>query len=109
MLPGMAAIAMFLLIVTLLNTFAALRGIFGSGPARYGILAVCSLLLIGIFGLLRMKRWGWALVTGGCIVMALGDLFLFSRNHVAFFLVRGLLEMCFFLYMARTDVRERVR
>lgn len=108
MLPGMAAIAMFLLVVTMLNSFAAINGIYGHGPARYGILAVCTLLLVGIFGLLRLRRWGWALVTGGCIVIACGDLYFFGHSHVGFFAIRGLLELVFFLYLIRTDVRERV-
>jgi hypothetical protein len=108
MLPGMAAIAMFLLIVTMLNAFAALHGVFGNGPARYGILGVCTLLLAGVFGILKLRRWGWALVTGGCLVICGGDLYLYAHNHVGFFLVRSLLEMCFFLYLARPEVRQRV-
>ena len=108
MLPGMAAIAMFLLIVTMLNAFAALRGAFGVSAAKFGILGVCTLLVIGVFGLLRLRRWGWALVTAGCLVLALGDIYFFTRMHVGFFLVRGLLELCFFLYLARPEVRERV-
>ena len=109
MLPGVAAIAMFLLLVTMLNAFAALQGVFGKGPARFGILAVCTLLVAGIFGMLRLRRWGWALVTGGCLLMSCGDVFLYSKNHVGFFLVRALLELCFFLYLIRTEVRERMR
>jgi hypothetical protein len=108
-LPGMAAIAMFLLLVTMLNAFAALRGIFGAGAAKYGIFAVCSLLVVGVFGFLRLRRWGWALVTAGCLVMALGDIYLYGHNHVAFFVVRGLLEFCFFLYLIRPQIRERLR
>jgi hypothetical protein len=108
-LPGMAAISIFLLLVTMLNAFAALRGIFGAGPAKYGIFGVCSLLVVGIFGFLRLRRWGWALVTAGCLVMALGDFYLYGHNHVAFFIVRGLLELCFFLYLVRPQVRERLR
>ena len=109
MLPGVAAIAMFLLLVTMLNAFAALHGIFGAGPAKYGILFVCTLLVAGIFGMLRLKRWGWALVAGGCLVMACGDIFVYTHNHVGFFMVRALLELCFFLYLSRTEVRERLR
>src|ERR1700728_3574742 len=75
LLPGVAAIAMFLLLVTMLNAFAALRGAFGAGPARYGILAVCTLLLVGVFGLLKLRRWGWSLVAAGCLAMSCGDLF----------------------------------
>jgi len=109
LLPGMAAIGMFLLLITMLNAFAALRGAFGTGPARYGICAVCTLLLIGVFGLLRLRRWGWALCTAGCLAMAGGDTFLYVHNHVGFFAVRGLLELCFFLYLVRTEVRDRLR
>src|SRR5580658_9905905 len=108
-LPGMAAISMFLLLVTMLNAFAALRGIFGAGAAKYGIFGVCTLLVIGVFGFLRLRRWGWALVTAGCLVMSIGDIWLYGHNHVAFFIVRGLLELCFFLYLVRPPVRERLR
>ena len=108
-LPGMAAISMFLLLVTMLNAFAALRGIFGTGAAKYGIFGVCTLLVIGVFGFLRLRRWGWALVTAGCLVMSIGDLYYFSHSHVAFFIVRALLELCFFLYLVRPQVRERLR
>jgi hypothetical protein len=108
-LPGMAAISMFLLLVTMLNAFAALRGIFGTGTAKYGIFGVCTLLVVGVFGFLRLRRWGWALVTAGCLVMSIGDLYLFGHNHVGFFIVRALLELCFFLYLVRTQVRERLR
>lgn len=108
-LPGMAAISMFLLLVTMLNAFAALRGVFGAGPAKYGIFGVCTLLVVGVFGFLRLRRWGWALVTAGCLVMSIGDIWLYGHNHVAFFIVRGLLELCFFLYLVRPQVRERLR
>jgi hypothetical protein len=109
LLPGMAGIGLFLLIVTMLNSFAAMRGVFGHGPARYGILGVCSLLLVGIFGMLGLRKWGWALVTAGCLLMGLGDIWLFAHTHAGFFAVRGLLELCFFFYLARTEVRERLR
>src|SRR5471030_873484 len=88
-LPGMAAISMFLLLVTMLNAFAALRGVFGTGAAKYGIFGVCSLLVVGVFGFLRLRRWGWALVTAGCLVMSIGDIYYFSHSHVAFFVVRA--------------------
>src|SRR3978361_1776329 len=109
MLPGIAGICMFMLLVTMLNAFGAIQGAFGSAAAKYSVLAICTLLLVGIFGLLRLMRWGWALVLGGCLVMSLGDLIFFAHTHTGFFLVRGLLEMVFFLYLSRTEVRERLR
>ncbi len=109
MLPGIAGVSMFMLFLTLMNVFGALHNAFGTGTAKYGVLALCSLLVAGVFGLLRMRRWGWALVEAGTLLLALGDFFLFSRTHAAFFLVRSLFALIFFLYLARPEVRERLR
>ena len=108
MLPGIAAIAMFMIFMTMINVYAAVRGAYGAGPARYGILALCTLLAIGLFGLLRLHKWGWSLVTAGCLLFAAGDFYLFSRMHAGFFLVRGLFILVFFLYLVRTEVRDRL-
>ena len=109
MLPGIAGICMFLIFMTMMNVYAGLRGAFGEGVSKYGVLTLCTLLAVGIFGLLRLKKWGWALVTAGCMLLSAGDLFLFSRMHSGFFLVRGLFSLVFFLYLVRTEVRERLR
>ena len=109
LLPGVAGIAMFLLVLALLNTFAALKGIYGAGGGRYGVLAVCTLLVIGIFGLLRMRRWGWAIVTAGTLLLAIGYMFLFTRTYAGPFAVQSLFGMVFFLYLVRPEVRDRLR
>lgn len=109
LLPGVAGIAMFLLLLALLNTFAALKGVFGPGGGRYGVLALCTLLVAGVFGLLRMRRWGWAIVTAGALLLAAGYLFLFARTHQAPMVVQSLFGMVFFLYLIRTEVRDRLR
>ena len=109
LLPGVAGICLFMLLLALLNTFAALRGVFSGGWGRYGVLALCTLLVVGIFGLLRMLRWGWAIVTAGAILMSIGDLYIFERSHVGFFAVRSMFGLVFFLYLVRADVRERLR
>ena len=109
LLPGVAGIAMFLLVLALLNTFAALKGIFGVGGGRYGVLAVATLLVAGIFGLLRMQRWGWAITTSGALLLAVGYLFLFEKTHAGPLLVQSLFGLVFFLYLVRPEVRERLR
>jgi uncharacterized membrane protein (DUF2068 family) len=109
LLPGVAAIALYMLFMAGINAFGAIRGMFRTAAAGYGVLAVCTLLAIGVFGVLRMKRWGWALVMGGAIFLSLGDVFYFKITHAPFFLIRAALEMVFFLYLVRTDVRERMR
>jgi len=107
MLPGVAGISLFMLVLTMVNAFAALNGKFGVGSAKYGVLALCTLLAAGVFGLL--KRWGWALVLGGCLTLCLGNLFVFEKTHAGPYLVQGLFALVFFLYLVRTEVRDRLR
>ena len=109
MLPGVAMLCMYLLVLGLLNVFAALRNTFGSGGAKYSILGVCTLLVVGVFGLLRLRRWGWAIVTAGCVLMAAGYFYGFHAGHRAPYIVQGLFAMVFFLYLSRPEVRERMR
>jgi hypothetical protein len=109
MLPGVAGICLFMLVLTTINAIAALQGRFGGSNGKYGVLALCTLLAAGIFGLLRLRRWGWALVLGGCLTLFLGNLFVFQRTHAGPFLLQGLFAMVFFLYLVRTEVRDRLR
>ena len=109
MLPGMAMIGMYLLLFSMLNVFAAARNTFGMGMAKYSILGVCTLMVVGIFGLLRLRRWGWAIVNAGCILMAAGYFYGFHRAHRAPYIVQGLFALVFFFYLSRPEVRERLR
>jgi len=109
MLPGMAVIGMYLLLMGMMNAFAAVRGAFGMGAAKYSILGVCTLLVAGVFGMLRLRRWGWALVTAGCLLLAGGYFYGFHRTHIAPYVIQGLFAMLFFLYLSRPEVRERLR
>ena len=108
MLPGIAGICMFLMFMTMLNVYAGLHGSFGGGVTKYGILSLCTLLAVGIFGLLRLKKWGWALVTAGCLLLSAGDFYFYSKSHAVFFLVRGFFVLLFFLYLVRQETRERL-
>jgi hypothetical protein len=99
MLPGIAGICLFMIFMVMINVYATITGAYGRGLS----------LAIGIFGLLRLTKWGWAIVTAGCLLFASGDFFYFSRLHVGFFLVRALLVLLFFLYLVRQETRERLR
>ena len=109
MLPGMAVIGLYLLLFSMLNVFAAARNTFGGGSAKYSILGVCTLMVIGVFGMLRLRRWGWAVVNAGCILMAAGYFYGFHRAHRAPYVVQGLFALVFFFYLSRPEVRERLR
>jgi hypothetical protein len=109
MLPGVAGICLFMLVLITINAIVALQGKFGAGNGKYGVLALCTLLAAGIFGLLRLRRWGWALVVGGCLTLCAGYLFEFKKTHAGPFLLQGLFALVFFLYLVRTEVRDRLR
>ena len=108
MLPGVAGIAMFLLLLTLLNVFAALNGVFGVSYGKYGVLALCTILVAGLFGLLRMKRWGHAVALAGCLLLSASYFYVFSRVHQVPSLVQGFFMLVFFLYLVRPEVRDRM-
>lgn len=109
MLPGMALIGMFLLLLAMINAFAAVRGVYGFGPARYTVLSICTFVVVGVFGLLRLRRWGWAITAAGCLLLASGYFYGFHRTHVPPYIVLGLFDLVFFLYLIRTEVRDRLR
>ena len=109
MLPGIAGICLFMLFLTIMNVFGALRNAFGSGITKYGVLSLCTLLVVGIFGLLRMRRWGWSLVLAGCVLLFTGYFFAFEKTHFFFYLIQGLFLLVFFLYLVRDEVRSRLR
>jgi hypothetical protein len=108
MLPGIAGICLLMVLLTMANVYAALHGAFGEGAAKAGILALCTLLAAGILGMMQLRKWGWALVTAGCLLFAAGDFFIFTKTHVASLLVRGLFMLVFFLYLVRQETRERL-
>ena len=109
-LPGMAMIAIFMLALSMANAFNVLRHAELYRPsARYAILAVCTLLAIGVFGFLRLRRWGWALLLGGTFCYSLGNVVLFFQGKQLAYLLPAAFTLVFFLYLVRDQVRDRVR
>jgi hypothetical protein len=109
MLPGVAGICLFMLVVSLVGVIGVFTGQFSGTGARYAVLPVCTMIVIGVFGLLRLKRWGWALVLGGTLMLSFGYLFMSRVLHNPGMLVMAGFALCFFLYLVRPEVRERLR
>ena len=110
LLPGIAGISIYMLITAMMGVFTAFRGPAANNPsARLVILPVCTMIVVGVFGLLRMKRWGWALVLAGTLMLMLGYLYVGHAMHNPGVYVMAGLDLLFFLYLARPEVRERLR
>jgi hypothetical protein len=109
MLPGMAMIAIFMLFIALANSVNVIvhRDV-TRASAMYAILIVSTFIVIGVFGFLRLRRWGWALLLGGCFFYSLGNVTLFAQTHQPGYLLPAAFAMVFFLYLVRTEIRDRV-
>ena len=105
MLPGIAGICLYMMVVALTGVFGAVRGAFPPMIA----LPICTLLVVGIFGLLRLRRWGWAMVAAGSLLISL--MYGWMARHMALprLWVMAGLDLCMFLYLIRAQVRERLR
>ena len=108
MLPGVAGICMWMLVVATVGVFGALRGVY-TGHSRYVVLPVCTMIVVGVFGLLRLRRWGWAVVLAGTLLLSFGYGYIARTQGTPALWVMSLLNLCFFLYLVRPEVRERMR
>ena len=104
MLPGIAGICVYMLVVALVGVFGALRGVYPPLVA----LPVCTMIAIGVFGLMRLRRWGWALVTAGSLFLSGMYGWMARSMSQPRFWVMAALDLCFFLYLVRQETREQL-
>ncbi|MGA2674104.1 MAG: hypothetical protein ABSE99_12855 [Terracidiphilus sp.] len=104
-LPGLVAISLYLLALAGVIVWGVVAG--RHYPPLFLVLAV------GFFtasaGLLRLFRWAWAMALAAVFLLAIYNLWIFSSLHQGPALVQGLLNLVFFLYLVRPEVRERLR
>jgi hypothetical protein len=105
LLPGIAGICLYMLVVAITGAFGALRGVYPTMIA----LPICTLIVVGVFGLLRMRRWGWAIVAAGSLLLSIMYGWLARHLAVPRLWVMSALDLCMFLYLIRAEVRERLR
>jgi glycerol-3-phosphate acyltransferase PlsY len=104
-LPGVAAISLYLLL---------LAGVVIVGVATGNHYPPLFLIFSAVFlatsaGLLLLLRWAWALALAAVFLLVAYDLWIFSSQHQVSALVQGLLNLVFFLYLVRPEVRGKLR
>lgn len=104
LLPGIVAIALYMLVLSAVVTFDVIGG-------RYQplFLVLAALFVTASFGLLRMFRWAWALTLSAVFLLMSYNLWLFLAQKQPPGAVQGALNLVFFLYLVRVDVRSRLR
>jgi hypothetical protein len=103
-LPGMAGIALYMLAISAVIAFGV------AGHHLPPLFLVVSLLTgCATFGLLRQKRWGWALSLAATFLLMIYQFYLLFRLHEAPRGFLGALNLILFLYLVRPEVMERLR
>jgi hypothetical protein len=108
-LPGMAAISLWMLALALMGVTGVLTGHYPSGAARIAILMLCSVFAAAGLGLIRMRRWGWALTLGAVFLSMCFACYSLFRFHQGQWVVMALINLVFFLYLVRREVIGRLR
>ncbi|MFZ1086307.1 MAG: hypothetical protein WAN35_15190 [Terracidiphilus sp.] len=104
-LPGLAAISLYLLILAGVILF----GILSARHYPLIFLFFAAALLTSSAGLILLQRWAWAMALGAVFLLSAYDVWIFFRSHQGPALVQGLLNLVFFLYLVRTEVRGKLR
>jgi hypothetical protein len=103
-LPGLAAISLYLLVLAVVIVIGVVNG--RHYPTLFLLLAAG--FLSASAGLLRLLRWAWALALSAVFLLAVYNLWFFLSQHQFSALIQGLLNLVFFLYLVRPEVRERL-
>jgi hypothetical protein len=103
-LPGLAAISLYLLLLSVVLVVGAMSGHY---PKLFLVLPVFLLASCG--GLIMLFRWAWAMALAAVLLLSAYNFWLFAHFHLAPSIIQGLLNLVFFLYLVRTEVREKLR
>jgi hypothetical protein len=104
-LPGLLAISFYLLVLA----GVIILGVAGGRHYPPLFLLLAAAFMAASAGLILRLRWAWALALGAVFLLACYNMWVFSIQHVAPALVQGLLNLVFFLYLVRTEVRAKLR
>jgi uncharacterized membrane protein (DUF2068 family) len=109
LLPGMAAIALWMIVTALFGAFGVISHRFPAGAQATGVLAIAVILVAAAMGLMRLRRWGWALSLAAALLSMAFYFWSMARFRQFPFIVMGTVNLVFFLYLVRPEVRERLR
>jgi hypothetical protein len=103
-LPGLGGIALYMLVLAGVSILGVVNGQF-----RPTYLVFSAFFFTAALGLLLMFRWAWALSLAAVVLLVTLFTWKFLTEHQYPFLVQGLLNLVFFLYLVRTEVRSKLR
>ncbi len=103
-LPGLAAISLYLLVLAVVIVVGVVGGHY------HALLLILPVFLFAACGGLLMRfRWAWAMALSAVLMLGGYNLWIFARQYMVPALIQGMLNMVFFFYLVRTEVREKLR
>jgi hypothetical protein len=104
LLPGLVAIGLYMLVLALVSVLGVV-----SHQVQPAFLIFSALFITAALGLMLMLRWAWALTLAAVALLVGLFAWKFYELHELPFLVQGLMNLVFFFYLVRTEVRKRLR
>lgn len=102
--PGLIAISFYMLLLAAISIVSVVNHRFGPVYLLFSALFIASAL-----GLLLLLRWAWALSLAAVALLVGMFLWTYTTQHNSSSVVQGLLNLVIFLYLMRTDLREKLR
>ncbi len=103
-LPGLMAVSFYMFVLAGVIVLGAVGGHY---PKIFLLFATG--FITASAGLLKLFRWAWALTLAAVFLLAVYNLWIFSSQHMGTAVVQGVLNLIFFLYLIRPEVREKLR
>jgi uncharacterized membrane protein (DUF2068 family) len=104
LLPGMAVICIWMLALCGLGLIGVITH--SLPPA---VMVLCLFYAIAANGLLKLRRWGWALTLAASFLSLCYGVYMLFRFHQGPMIVMIVVNLIFFLYLVRPEVLERVK
>lgn len=104
LLPGIAAIGLWMFFLCIL----CLLGV-SLHKLPHVFLVFCLAFAVAGHGLLRLRRWGWALTLAAVFLSALWGLWTMVHFHQLDWLFMIVINAILFLYLIRPEVTTRLR
>jgi hypothetical protein len=107
-LPGMAVISLWMLALAVIGVIGVITHRYPTRNAEIFVLILSTFFAVAGLGLLRRRRWGWALSLAAIFVSMLLAFYALVHSHAGSWLIMAFADLVFFLYLVRREVLERL-
>ena len=104
LLPGIAAVCIWNLLLCGIGLIGVITH---NLPAS--VIVLCVVYAVAANGLLKLRRWGWALTLAAALLSMCYGVYVLFRFHQLPMVVMVTVNLVIFLYLVRAEVLERLK